>query len=245
MSRVLTLLKALGSRVAGFMPGSAGIVDELLQTFENCRAGLPDDRVRAGSSAVQAFFEEIYEKERPRLVESLRSQEVYLSEPARAELIERVDDRIRSVVVPAYARLAGPLTLRERNDFFVLPAPWHGAERAGWSVLGTLLGAFIVWAPFIPLWEKEWVLVFLVGGLFFPGLRRYFALKRYEGELNRLAARTEEEIGRLDLALMTSAAARRAQDDAGGAAEQRHAESASTSRQAASVSKQRAVNEER
>jgi len=233
MSRVLTLLKALGGRVAGFVPGSGGIVDQLLQTFENCRAGLPDERVRAGSAAVQAFFEEIYEKERPRLFENLRSQEVYLSEPARAELIERVDDRVRSVVLPAYARLAGPLTLRERNDFFVLPTPWHGAERAGWAIAGTLLGAFVVWAPFIPLWEKEWVFVFLIGGVIFPGLRRYFALKRYEGELNRLAARTEEEIGRLDLALMTSAVEHRAQGDAAGSVDRPHAATASGSRRAA------------
>jgi hypothetical protein len=231
--------------VAGFVPGSGGIVDQLLQTFENCRAGLPDDRAHAGSAAVLAFFEEIYEKERPRLVESLRSQEVYLSEPARAELIERVDDRIRSVVIPAYVRLAGPLTLRERNDFFVLPAPWHGLERAGWAVAGTLLGAFIVWAPFIPLWEKEWVFVFLVGGVFFPGLRRYFALKRYEGELNRLAARTEEEIGRLDLALMTSAGVRHAQADEGASADRPQAEGAGTNRQGASVSKRHAAKEER
>jgi hypothetical protein len=242
MPRVLTLLKALGGRVAGFSPGTGGSVDALLQTFENCRAGLPDDQASAGGAPVLAFFEEIYEKERPRMLESLRAQEVYLSARARAELVERVDDRIKNVVLPAYCRLAGPITLRERNDFFVLPHPWHGLERAAWAVTGMLIGAFIVWAPFIPLWEKEWVLVFLVGGIVFPSLRRYFALKRYEGDLNRLAARTEDELARLDLALMTGA---HTPGDEEPSAEPTATESESTNRQAASASKRRAVKEER
>jgi hypothetical protein len=73
----------------------------------------------------------------------------------------------------------------------------------GFSAAGLLLGAFIVWAPFIPLNAKEWVFVFGLGGLVFPDLRRVFAWKRYESELNDVVGRTDDEIFRMDLALLT------------------------------------------
>jgi len=116
-----------------------------------------------------------------------------------------VDERIRKVVLPAYARLASSFTPRERNDFYLTREELHGVERVAWSALGMALGAFVVWAPFIPLWSKEWVLVFAVGGFVFPSLRRYFALRRYQNELGYLVARTDDEIWRLDLDFMTSA----------------------------------------
>jgi hypothetical protein len=117
-----------------------------------------------------------------------------------------VDERIRKVVLTAYGRLASRFTPRERNDFFVTPEALHGLERVAWAALGLLLGAFVVWAPFIPLWSKEWVLVFGVGGLVFPSLRAYLAQRRYQSDLNDLVVRTDDEIWRLDLGYMTSAA---------------------------------------
>jgi hypothetical protein len=88
------------------------------------------------------------------------------------------------------------------------PEALHGFERLGWGAVGVALGAFVVWAPFIPIWSKEWVLVFGVGGLVFPTLRRYLALRHYQSGLNDLVARTDDEIWRLDLGYMTSAATR-------------------------------------
>jgi hypothetical protein len=205
MQRLLTLLKALGG-TAGLSGVSGGTVDALLQTFENCRLGLPDETARQGGRVLTEYFLDLYAKELPRLRESFDAQESYLQPDAREELFERLDDRIRNVVIPAYCRLAAAFTLRERNDFFLVPSTWHMLERVGWGLAGVGLGAFIVWAPFIPLWSKEWVLVFMIGGVIFPNLRRFVAFKRYEGELNRLAGRTEQEIARLDLALMTRGA---------------------------------------
>lgn len=66
------------------------------------------------------------------------------------------------------------------------------------------LGGFVVWAPFIPLWEKEWVLPFVVLGLLFPNIRRYFALRRYQSELNGIVAHADDEIRRAELAQFTS-----------------------------------------
>ncbi len=179
-----------------------GFVDSLLQTFENSRAGITTEMLERGE--VEDFLLGLYQNE----VRSLREKIAHLphlSSLEQQELFERVDERIRKVVVPAYARLASSFTPRERNDFYLAPESLHAVERLGWAVLGLLLGAFVVWAPFIPLWSKEWVLVFGVGGFVFPSLRRYLALRRYEGQLNDLVGRTDDEIWRLDLGYLTSA----------------------------------------
>ena len=46
-----------------------GFVDSLLQTFENSRAGLTDEMLRAGS--IEGFFLDLYEKDVPRLPTSV------------------------------------------------------------------------------------------------------------------------------------------------------------------------------
>jgi hypothetical protein len=196
-------VRLLGFR--GPSPGRTldGFVDGLLQTFENCRAGLADETLREDRAAVRAFFLDLYEKEVPRLREVIALQDTTQPAAAREELFAKVDELLRKVLIPAYERAVAPFTLRERNDFYLAPEPWHGLERVGWGVAGIILGSFVVWAPFIPIWSKEWVLVFAVGGLVFPNLRRFFALRRYEGDLNRLVARTDDEIWRMSFAAMT------------------------------------------
>jgi hypothetical protein len=179
-----------------------GFVDSLLQTFENSRPGLTAEMLAEGG--VLAFFRDLYEKELRPLREKIAGL-THLSSDEQEELFLRVDERIRKVVLPAYARLASSFTPRERNDFYLTREELHGVERVGWGALGMILGAFVVWAPFIPLWSKEWVLVFAVGGLAFPSLRRFFGLRRYQNELNDLVGRTDDEIWRLDLGFLTSA----------------------------------------
>ncbi len=180
-----------------------GFFDGLLQTFENCRAGLSDAQAQAGGADVERFFGQLYEREAPRLHEAIALHGAHLAPDARRQLLEAVNERAHQVVVPAYARLAAPLTARERNDFYVTPAALHGLERLGLAGIGMLIGAFIVWAPFIPVWSKELILVFGVAGLLFPELRRLLALRRYQAELNRLVARTDDDVARLELALFT------------------------------------------
>jgi hypothetical protein len=182
-----------------------GFVDSLLQTFENSRPGLTAEMLEQGGT--EAFFRDLYEKDVKRLRERVARLQ-HLSAEERDELYARVDERIRKVVLPAYARLASRFTPRERNDFFLTPESLHGPERVVWGLAGAALGGFVVWAPFIPLYAKEWVLVFGVGGLVFPSLRAYLAQRRYQMELNDLVTRTDDEIWRLDLGYMTSAAER-------------------------------------
>lgn len=179
-----------------------GFCDGLLQTFENCRAGLSDDDARAGGAQAERYFAQLYERERARLIDAVALHGGHLAPEAREQMLAAVDERARTVVIPAYARLAAPLTLRERNDFYLAAPPLHALERIALAAAGLLIGAFVVWAPFIPIWSKELIPLFGLGGLLFPELRRLLALRRYQAELNRLVARTDADVARLEMALL-------------------------------------------
>jgi hypothetical protein len=170
--------------------------DRLLQGFEDRRAGLPEPLSEKGA---ERFFNAYLEEQLPQMREGLALQTEGLAPEAREALTRETESLARAVLLPAYVRLATRFTGRERNDFYLAPERLHGLERLGWSVGGMLVGAFVVWAPFIPLWSKEWVLPFALLGLVFPDLRRWWAARRYERELNALVLAADREASRLTL----------------------------------------------
>ena len=180
-----------------------GFVDSLLQSFENCRPGLNDHLLGAQGEAPEAFFTGLYEKEIPRLKDTIRREESLLDAPTWEAFFRKVDDLIRKVVIPAYVRLAVRFTPRERNAFYLAPEPFHGLERFGWAVAGVAVGALVILAPFIPLWSKEWIIPFMLAGLVFPNVRRFLIVRQYEAELNRVVARADDEIARIDSHYLT------------------------------------------
>src|SRR5712692_3544273 len=129
------------------VPTLDGFVDTLLQTFENCRPGLSDQLRGAQGEAPEAFFTDLYEKEIPRLKDTIRREESLLGKGALEEYFHKVDDLIRNVVIPAYVRLAVRFTPKERNAFYLAPEPFHGLERFGWAVAGVAVGVLVVLAP--------------------------------------------------------------------------------------------------
>ncbi|HEY7162099.1 MAG TPA: hypothetical protein VH815_12610, partial [Acidobacteriota bacterium] len=175
------------------------LIDSLLQSFENCRPGLSDEKIHGTHEEVTQFFLDIYEKERPRLINTINVQESFMTNEAREKFFAEIDSLIRTIVIPGYVRLATAYTPRERNDFYLVPERIHFLERFGWSVAGMVLGAFTVWAPFIPIWSKEWILPFTIVGLVFPNVRKIFSIKRYEADLNRMVAKAETEIDRIEM----------------------------------------------
>ena len=181
----------------------ASYLDSLIQAFENCRPGLTDAAI-ADPSVAADFFLGLYAKEAARLRETIAQVQTHLPQASLDAFFQEADGLIRQVVVPAYVRHCQRLTARERRDFFLAPEPWHLAERLGWTLAGAAVGGLVVWAPFIPLWSKEWVLPFMLGGLFFPEIRRYVANLRYEKELNKLVAKADAEIGRIEVAYLVS-----------------------------------------
>ncbi len=202
MGRAFPAYRPAAARVPGPLDG---FVDSLVQKLENCRPGLTDDLLAKGPSEVDAWAESLYAEEVPRLKDAIRTEEPHLTREAREELCHKVDELVRKVVLPGWVRLASRFTPRERNGFYGLAEPLHGVERALWALLGMGLGFLVVWAPFIPLWSKEWVLPFTVGGLVFPELRRWLSFRAYERELNEVVSRADREIARIDLAYLTEA----------------------------------------
>jgi len=202
LGRAFPALRPVAVRVPGPLDG---FVDSLVQKLENCRPGLTDELLAKGPAEVDAWAESLYAEEVPRLKDAIRTEEPHLTREAREELFRKVDELVRKVVLPGWVRLASRFTPRERNGFYGLAEPLHGVERALWALLGMGLGFLVVWAPFIPLWSKEWVLPFTVGGLVFPELRRWFSFRTYERELNEVVSRADREIARIDLAYLTDA----------------------------------------
>jgi hypothetical protein len=193
LSSILLPGEAKGHAIRG------DLIDSLLQSFENCRPGLSDEKVHSSKEEVTQFFVNIYEKELPRLINTLKIQESFMSNEAREKFFAEVDALIRTIVIPAYVRLATSYTPRERNDFYLVPQNYHFLERFGWAVAAMFLGVFVVWAPFIPIWSKEWILPFAIVGLIFPNVRKIFSIKRYEADLNRMVAKAESEIDRIEM----------------------------------------------
>ena len=215
IGRILALL-ARGDDPAP--PLFDGFLDSLLQKFENCRAGLPDGAAAAGGDEAARFFDDLYEAERPRLKDLVRLSEPLLTPQAHGELFRKVDELIRGIVIPAYCRLALPFTVRERCDFFLAPEPFRWAERLAWGAAGIALGAFVVWAPFIPIWSKEVIFPAMVGGLLWPNLRRFLAMRRFERELNGLVDKGNREMARIDTAYLEAEEPPAARTDEGIAA---------------------------
>lgn len=201
LARILTLVARPRSSSVRALDG---FVDSLLQTFENCRPGL-SDHAQGDGETPEAFFTSLYEKEIPRLRDVIDREATLLEAPAKAELFRNVDDLIRKVVLPAYIRLATRFTPRERNGFYLALEPFHGLERFGWALAGIIVGTLVILAPFIPLWSKEWIIPFMLGGLVFPDIRRILMIRQYEREMNRVVANADHEIARIDFHYFMSA----------------------------------------
>lgn len=179
------------------------MVDTLIQAFEDRRLGLSSEQLAAGGPAVAGYFLEVYEQERPRIRAELDENEPHLTEAGRAAMFGEIDQLIREMIIPAYTRLSAAFTPKERRDFYHVPDGLHLLERLGWAFLGLLIGFFVLWARFIPLWTKELVLPLVIAGLVYPELRRFLALRRYERDLNQLVARADRELVRIDRAYLT------------------------------------------
>lgn len=179
-----------------------GFLDSLVQTLENRRHGLTDEDLKGGSERLREWAEGAYAGERPRL-QQVVAQQVHLDAQAQTDLLATVDDLVRRVVIPGWARLAGAFTPAERNAFFLVKPALHGAERFAWALLGVVVGLLVIRAPFLPLWADGWVLAFMVGGFFFPAIRRFLALRRYERALDDIVAAADREIFRRDVEYAT------------------------------------------
>lgn len=128
------------------------LVGDLLADLERFRPGI------AESASVDELTTRLRERAQLRLEELYREYRVDdgsgdgsgAAESAQLDLYRREIDQL---LIPRYAALARIQNQRER----AVTRPWQGPDlynRLTYVALFFALGIFVVWAPFIPIWEK-------------------------------------------------------------------------------------------
>ena len=149
------------------------IARDLIEDLERARPGFPFDSAgfeRAAASRLQT-----------RLTD-LRAQ--YSSIGSDADY-ERVTREIEEVLLRRYVRFARTQGERERRG----GGGWRGGDvvsRIILSLAGLIVGGFLVWAPFIPIWEK-WVpfaLMLLAPAI--PDLQKSWFTRQHRQRLREL-----------------------------------------------------------
>jgi hypothetical protein len=151
------------------------IARDLLEDLERTRPGFPDDEA--------GFREAVQARARLRLGEDLRRQ--YASLGADGDY-QRVEREVREVLVPRYVAFALPYTRLERHG----GGAWRGGDlvaRVVLALIGLSVGGFIVWAPFIPVWEKWLPFVLMILAPFLPDLQRAWHRASYQARVSALA----------------------------------------------------------
>lgn len=128
---------------------------ELLADLERFRPALP---ATTPPEQLQAL---VQERAQLRLTELYREYRIDeqpgdLEADAQLTLYQR---EVSQVLVPRYTELAAEQNQRERAAVAHTSFPWRGPDlynRISYVALFFALGLFVVWAPFIPLWEK-WI----------------------------------------------------------------------------------------
>lgn len=105
------------------------------------------------------------------------------------ELVAAIPARWRAV--------AEPFTRAESADFGI----WRGGDplaRLSYVFIGLVLGGLVVWAPFIPIWEKWFPFLLAVLSWWLPDVQRRWHRRRYAGELGAIVAQIDRAQRALD-----------------------------------------------
>jgi hypothetical protein len=120
---------------------------------------------------------------------------------AEAELppayMDALAGEIADVVPARWRALADRFSAAERRDFGV----WRGGDpiaRLSYVLVALIIGGFIVWAPFIPIWDK-WFPFLLAGGAWWlPNAQVAWHRRRYARALGAIAKELGATQPRLD-----------------------------------------------
>jgi hypothetical protein len=155
------------------------IARDLLADLERARPGFPDDEA--------GFREAVRTRLRTRL-DDLRAIHPVLDEPA---LRRRAEKEIETVLVARYVAFAHRQNQLEKKG----GGGWRGGDAVSRIVLGLTglaVGGFVVWAPFIPIWEKSVPFMFMIAAPFIPDMQKAWFLRRHMNKLEELAQAMEQ-----------------------------------------------------
>jgi len=155
---------------------SAGAVaTEVIEHLERRRPSIVDDDGRVRDAAREALV-------------PVRS--AYAESDLPPGYFEALEKEILDTVPDRWRRAARTFTRLEERGL----GGWRGGDvvaRLSYGFGGLAIGGFILWAPFIPVWEKWVPFALCVGALFLPDLTRWWQRRRYAKELGQIVATLE------------------------------------------------------
>ncbi len=110
---------------------------------------------------------------------------------------KRAREVVKSVLLPRYLALAKAENAAAANDYGL----WRGGDliaRGAFALFGLVLGALLVWIPWIPIYEKwvPWALFVL--GPFLPDAYLWWYRRKHEKKLDKLVEDLAREGETLD-----------------------------------------------
>jgi len=161
------------------------LIGELLADLERFRPGLP---AAASLAELQAA---LAARARLRLAELYREYQVDErgDDPGAAAQLQLYQREVEQILLPRYANLCLRQNALERDR----STAWRGADlynRLTYAAIFFVIGVLVVWAPFIPLWDKWIPFAFaLLAPLctpWLPDLYRVLLRSRHQVELELL-----------------------------------------------------------
>jgi hypothetical protein len=113
-----------------------------------------------------------------------------------------LEAEVRGHLPEAWRERALAFTRKERRDFDL----WRGGDplaRITYVGAGLLVGSLILWAPFIPIWEKWVPFAMAFAAFWLPTLQVWWHRRRYARTLGRVIAETAQAQARLDGTIRT------------------------------------------
>jgi hypothetical protein len=104
---------------------------------------------------------------------------------------ESLRKEICAIVPAAWRLLAKPYSAHEARDFGL----WRGGDpiaRLTVMFFALVIGGFMVWAPFIPIWEKWFPFALALGSWWLPDAQVAWHKRRYARALGGIARRMAE-----------------------------------------------------
>lgn len=101
---------------------------------------------------------------------------------------ESMAKEIRAIVPAAWRALAQPYSAREARDYGL----WRGGDpiaRITYVFTALVIGGFMVWAPFIPIWEKWFPFLLALSAWWLPDAQVAWHKRRYARALGGIARR--------------------------------------------------------
>ena len=111
--------------------------------------------------------------------------------------VDALEKEIVAIVPARWRAIAEPFTRLEQSGFGI----WRGGDplaRLSYVLIGLVVGGLIIWAPFIPIWEKWFPFAVALLAWWLPDVQIRWHKRRYARELGAIATTMDRAQPALD-----------------------------------------------